>query len=326
MLMPTDAWRGYEHTKDLTKDIVDSYTESIEALRSKTDSLHEYSKNEDLFMTVGHYLDTHLSPKAMTGAHYLPLHGAQIWGESAARLGLLATTTGAISGYTDSIINQGNAFEGINEYNNTIRRAGYIAPETGMGSLHTKIEGGKGYIATPGLWAIRYTNKETGEVIQKHALHRLQNLEDESDSTVWKIIKSIAESNHHRYTPSPRPASVLEAYQMKIEPGTMISAPRDVTISQEGEKKYNVERNQRILQKTNDILAGSSTHNVGTTSTAAGCIKVLVGYALTYREISEMTGMSSTNIKDIASGRLSGQKHIDNLLQAVQQMELRSTG
>lgn len=113
---------------------------------------------------------------------------------------------------------------------------------------------------------------------------------------------------------------------MKIEPGTMISTPRDVSISQEGEKKYNMERNQRILQKTNDILAESSTHNVGTTSTAAGCIKVLVGYALTYREISEMTGTSKDIIKNIATGRRDGQIHIDNLRQAVQQMELRSTG
>ena len=193
-----------------------------------------------------------------------------------------------------------------------------------MGSLHTKIEGGKGYIVTPGLWAIRYTNKETGEVIQKHALHRLQNLEDESDSTVWKIIKNIAESNHHRYTPSPRPASVQEAYQMKIEPGTMISTPRDVTISQEGEKKYNVERNQRILQKTNDILAESSTHRwyyIHSSRMHQGT----VGYALTYREISEMTGIPSATIKNVATGRKEGYKHIDSLRQAVQQMELRST-
>jgi hypothetical protein len=46
--------------------------------RGYVDYLFGLSKS-DAEQTYGHYLDRHLSPKATTGAYYLPIHGLQIW-------------------------------------------------------------------------------------------------------------------------------------------------------------------------------------------------------------------------------------------------------
>jgi hypothetical protein len=184
---------------------------------------------------LGDYLNTHLGPKATTGAFYLPAHGSQILGEASARLGLLAEMTNAISMYTDSVITIGDASEGIAKYNEYVRRAGYTAPENGMGSIRPKIKDGWGYIITPGQWVIRYHDSD-GSIKQKHALHNLGELEDADDDTIWNTMKKLATSRHHTYTTKPRPATLLEAYNLKIEPGTLVSHQQIVTLQKDRHK------------------------------------------------------------------------------------------
>jgi hypothetical protein len=184
--MPVDPWRGYKKSKDAYMDLIEARVAGIKELNDKADSMYEDSKYPDRSMTFGTYLNTRLAPSATTGAHYLPMHGAQIWGESSARLGLLATITNAISGYADSIITIGDASEGIAKYNAIVREAGYVAPETGMGSLQPKITHGSGYILGPGSWAIRYPDidTETGEVCGEQQKNEIQNLQDETSKCI----------------------------------------------------------------------------------------------------------------------------------------------
>jgi hypothetical protein len=144
--MPVDPWRGYKKSKDAYMDLIEARVAGIKELKDKADSMYEDSKYPDRSMTFGTYLNTRHAPSATTGAYYQPMHGAQIWGESSARLGLLATITNAIAGYADSIITIGDASEGIAKYNAMVREAGYVAPETGMGSLLPKITHSSGYI------------------------------------------------------------------------------------------------------------------------------------------------------------------------------------
>lgn len=65
---------------------------------------------------------------------------------SSAQLGLAASITGAISGYTDSLITIGDPSGKLNQYRNIIQESGYEAPATGWGSFQPKIMNGSGWI------------------------------------------------------------------------------------------------------------------------------------------------------------------------------------
>jgi hypothetical protein len=325
VLMPIDPWRGFKRYKDTYIDLMDAHVAGIEDLKSEADGMYKHSKFPDRAMTFGTFLDSRLAPSATTGAYYLPMHGAQIWGESSARLGLLATATDAISGYADSIITIGDASEGITKYNNMVREFGYVAPETGMGSLQPKITHGYGWILGPGAWAIRYPDidVETGEVRgerQKNALHNLPELEDASDDYIWNTICHIIESRNHTYTTKARPTTLKEAYKLKVEPGTPVSYSHTFSVSKE-ETAHDVKRTQKYLQEANESLAHKSSHDIGSTKTALGCVKILISYGYDYDEIASITKISRSIIKDISNSKSIGKKYLEKLQQTVIQSE-----
>src|SRR5260370_20002049 len=248
------------------------------------------------------------------------MHGSNILGEASARLAMVAEMTGAPSGYTDSIISIGDASEGIAKYNAMVRMAGYMAPETGMGSLRAKIKDGYGYLVKPGQWVIRYY-ADDGSIKQKHALHNLGELEDADDDTIWNTIKKIATKGQHSYDTKPRPATYMESIQLKIKPGTLVSHRQVVSLQKEEEPLQDATITQNILVNTTNGLAYTSEDRHTTTETARGCIKVLSSYGYEYTEIATMVGISLDSVKAVASGRKSGSKSLDKLQQVVCQVE-----
>jgi hypothetical protein len=253
------------------------------------------------------------------------MHGAQIWGESSARLGLLATTTNAMSGYADSIITIGDASEGIAKYNAIVREAGYVAPETGMGSLQPKVTHGNLHLLGPGAWAIRYPDidTETGEVRgerQKNAIQNLPDLEDESDDYIWNTIRHIIDNKSHTYTTKARPTTLKEAYQLKVEPGTTVSHSHTFSVNKE-DTAHDMKRTQKYLHEANEALARTSSHDIGTPQTALGCIKILSSRGFKYGEIAEMAGIPLQSVKKIASSVKPGTKSLEVLQQLVFKIE-----
>ncbi len=313
VMVPLDAHRHY-------KEIVDSYISGREELEELATQLFNQSKyqDEDDEQTLGNMLSRHLPPNATTGPYYLPMHGSQIWGMSSAQLGLAATLTHAISGYTDSLITVGDASEGLSRYREIVQEAGYEAPETGWGSFQPKIVNGHGWIATPGLWSIRYIDHNTGEVLQKDALHRLTNL---GNRDPWEVIQYICEHKEYSYEAESRPSTLLEAYQHKIEPGTPISQSVTVSINNPEKEQHNAEQSQKLLQSINNSLANSSSIDVPTTQSSKGCLSLLSGYGVNNTSVANILGISVKTANDIANGRRPGHKHLERLQQLVVQVE-----
>jgi hypothetical protein len=319
IMVPLDAGKSY-------KEIVNAYVDGSERLEELATKLFNESRfqDEDDEMTFGKFLDRHLPSSATTGPYYLPMHGSQIWGMSSAQLGLVASLTNAISGYTDGFITIGDASSKLEQYRNTIQKAGYEAPSTGFGSFQPKISNGRGWIVKPGLWSIRYQHidTETGEVTQrqKDALHGLPDL-DSNDA--WDVISRIAESKRYSYQSVSRPATLMEAYQQHIEPGTMISQPVTLDIGKPESSAVDVDRSVKLLQSINNNLANSSSISVPTMESSRGCVKLLSEYGLTHVEIAERTGVSVKVINDISRGHRPGHKHLEALQQLVAQVESR---
>lgn len=112
---------------------------------------------------------------------------------------------------------------------------------------------------------------------------------------------------------------------MHIEPGTMITQERTVQYQTHKTKPSpdEVQRSLKLLQDANENLARMG--NLPTTSTAAGCIKMLSdginGQYLTRSQIAERIGISPKVIKNIVEGVATGQKQLEALQQLVSAFE-----
>jgi RecQ family ATP-dependent DNA helicase len=321
--MPIDTHKFYKRQRDVLKDMFNGYYESIEAMDDVAEGMYQHSKYPTHSIKFGEYLNTHLGPKATTGAFYLPAHGSLILDEAHARITLLAEMIGdnTIATATDSVLVTGEQSEAITRYNAFIRRMGRSAPESGMGSMRAKIKDGWGYIISPAQWVIRY-HADDGTVKQKHALHNMGELEDADDDTIWHAMEKMVRKHQYTYHTKPRPATYLEALKLKIEPGTLVSHRQVVTLQRE-EVMQDATRTQQLLAKTANALTAASEYKPGTTETARGCVKILKSYGLEYTEIAEMTGIALSTLKLIASGKKSGIKSHEKLRQAVHQFEIQ---
>lgn len=316
-MVPVDS---FKHRKDL----LDAYYKGNEQLEETANRLFAESKHPDTEITFGTLLDRYLPHNATTGAYYLPMHAVQITGMSSALLGLAASYTNAISGYTDSLITIGDASTGLAKYRSIVQEAGYEAPETGMGSFQSKIEEGYGYIVKPGLWVIRWEHidKQTGEVTtqQKEALHGLADL---GDKDPWDVIHHIVDTKHYSYSSQARPAHLMEAYRAHIEPGTPISQSKTLHTTPKKTEitTQEVNHSRQLVQDATDYLSHTSSHDVPTNQTAMGCIKMLSNLGLDYSFIAEATEIPLNTIKAIASGRRPGDKHLAKLQKLVAEVE-----
>lgn len=156
------------------------------------------------------------------GAYYLPMHASQITGMASARLGLAAACTNAISGHTDSLFVIGDQSEGFKKFHEIERAAGYESPETGMGSFRQEVSDGWGILLEGNLYAIKYTDKETGEVIPKCATHGLPSI-DTSKTTEYDMIAHLYERGYVSYNTRPLPMSLRLASIQHKEPGVFES-------------------------------------------------------------------------------------------------------
>lgn len=317
MSVPIDAHRNY-------KELIEAYVVGNEELWTLSEQLITQSKSPDTQTTFGNFLDGHLSSDATTGSYYLPMHASQIWGSSSAMLGLAASCTDAIAGYTDSLMTIGNAGRGLSEYRAIVQKAGYDAPENGWGSFQPKFERGHGWISKAGQWVIKYqhVDKETGEVTerQKAALHGLDNI---GDGDPWTIIQRICEDSHYSYISESRPSTLMESYRHHVEPGTPISKKVTIAPSSKDDEvsKADVTRSQRLLQETTNKLAKSSSQDIGTQQTALGCIKILGEYGYSYGDIAKLAEIKVGAIKDIVREKNPGNKFRDILRELVNKVE-----
>lgn len=326
--------RNYHVPEHLTpqdiKDLTNAYIDGQDTLYDKSQELLE--REDTTGVRFGDHLARHLGYGATTGCYYNPMIASQIWGMSSAMLALAAFTTGAISGYTDSLIVDHDPHEGLAEYRRLVRLAGYLAPEEGIGSFQAKVSNGYGYLARAGTWVIRwngYTDRETGEVIpggQEQALHLLDGIEPQN---AWEVIRKLANNKSIAYDVPDKPLTLVESYRHRVEPGTTKSEHREIALRTKSEQieQRVIERSEKLLQQAMGKLARTSTHDVPLPTTPLGCLKILVSYGLSQLEISTLTpGLSQGMVKHILAERKSGATHLAQLQELVTRIEQERLG
>ncbi len=194
----------------------------MEGIEKAAEELTRHYPNAKETLPLQAIIDRYVPPVGKAGAYYLPLHAAQITGLTSARLGLAAYCTNATSGHTDSLFVIGDQSEGFKKFREIERAAGYESPETGMGSFKWKVEEGRGVLLKGNLYAIRYTDRETGEVIDKCATHGLPDI-DTSKTTEYDMIMHLYEGGYIYYDTKPAPRKLKQASILGKEPGVFSS-------------------------------------------------------------------------------------------------------
>ena len=303
---------------DEIQELINAYIEGPEILYDKAEE--KLVEHDTEGVRFGRLLDRYLGPSATTGVYYMPFHGNMITSMSSAMLALAAHCTGAISGYTDSLITRGDANEGLAEYRRLVQEAGYEAPESGPGSFRVKIANGEGWIARPGTWVIRSIDTTTGEVRQIQALHLLEHFNGDA----WKTIKDMCLDKSISYETEDHPLSLLQAYHQGVEPGTLVSETRKIEVAPLHENELDkeaIERSKRLLTVATNKIANRSTHDIPTIQTSQGCIKILTGYGLNHREIANRRNISISMVHQMASGKKDGRKYLTSLQELVTEVE-----
>lgn len=198
--------------------------EGLRLMAADMDSQCHFPHSRVLLQDI---MDYH-TKEGKAGAYYLPLHYAQITGWTSARLGVAAWCTDAVAGHTDSIWTIGNQSEGLARFHEIERAAGYESPEEGIGSFRQEVYDGHGILLRGNLYAIKHTDRTTGEVdILKCATHGLPDL---PKSEVYAKMQELLAQGYTTYQRRARPRKLKEASVQGREPGVFEGEPYQRTL------------------------------------------------------------------------------------------------
>ncbi len=213
--------------KDEYTGLLETYvTGGQTVLEDRADELFEKYKDtwdgvDPLFF--GQLVDKHTGLRGKAGSYYLPMHGAQITGFASAKLGLAAACTNALQGDTDSLFTLGPQKEGYQRYREIMLRAGYDAPEHGLGAFETEVEDAAGYLVKNKVYALEY--RKEGKTVLKEAHHGIVGVENVK---IFDLVKKFYENDYIEYTSKASPMPLREALHRGMEPGVFITEHREL--------------------------------------------------------------------------------------------------
>lgn len=226
--------KDYELAKCLTIPIVrdkegkhENWQETIQAyVQHGIDGLMEIQeKYADVqeHASFGMLYKLHGRQTGIAGQYYLPLYGAQITGMTSAKLGLVASLSGATNGHTDSIFVDKPIEWEIDAAMSLIEQCGYEAynRQNGLGSFVCEIAGMPATIIRHNVYVVYKDTYDTKNV--KLAKHGIVHAEK---SDIVSIIEKLYEDGRVEYRTRKTPVKMKTAALRGTEPGMFIREKR----------------------------------------------------------------------------------------------------
>lgn len=177
------------------------------------------------------------------GHYFLPLHAANVTGFVSAKLGLAAWATDALQGDTDSIF---TTTPDLDAYYQVMARAGYPAPETGLGSFGLDIDGVSGVLVKTKMYSLR---RGDGKFKQAHhgiirlltpGLDQVNDPDPERQAKLRKVrqqehlhdvMVSLVAEGEVNYDTKSRPVRLRSAVRRGLIPGEFYAEARKIALT-----------------------------------------------------------------------------------------------